>query len=34
MNDRHVVGDGLQKYPIRPQETHLIANGNGADPWP
>ncbi len=25
MNDRHVVGDGLQKYPIRPQETHLVA---------
>lgn len=25
MNDRHVAGDGLRKYPIRPQETHLIA---------
>jgi hypothetical protein len=25
MNDGHVVGDGLRKYPIRPQETHLVA---------
>lgn len=25
MDDRHVAGDGLRKYPIRPQETHLIA---------
>jgi hypothetical protein len=26
MNDRHVVGDGLRKYPIRPRETHRVAN--------
>ncbi len=25
MNDQYVVGDGLRKYPVRPQETHLIA---------
>jgi len=25
MNDRHVAGDGLRKYPIRSRETHLIA---------
>jgi hypothetical protein len=25
MNDRHVVGDGLRKYPNRPQETRLLA---------
>lgn len=24
MNNRYVVTDGLRKYPIRPQETHLI----------
>ena len=25
MNDGHVVGDGIRKYPIRSRETHLIA---------
>jgi hypothetical protein len=25
MNDRFVAGDGLRNYPIRPQETHRIA---------